>query len=87
MVALAQTAGNAISRLAGVSQESSLSARQIAGNTRQQTTGVEQIVEALSELSGATTETVRMTQDIERAAGELKTLSGHLTRLVTQYRA
>jgi methyl-accepting chemotaxis protein len=87
MVALAQTAGSAISRLGGVSQESSVSARQIAGNTRQQTTGVEQIVEALSELSGATSETVRMTQDIERAAGELKTLSGHLTNLVTQYKA
>jgi methyl-accepting chemotaxis protein len=85
-VGLAQTAGETIVKLADVCRESSLSARQIAGNTRQQTAGVEQIVQALTEVSGASAETVQGTQEIERSVSSLKVLSGRLSELVGRYR-
>ena len=48
---LAQSAGSTILGLAEVIRESSGAARQIAGNTRQQTIGVEQIAAAMGELT------------------------------------
>jgi len=86
-VSLTQGAAQTIVRLAQVCQESSLAGRQIAGNTRQQTLGVDQIVSALRELSTASASTVGGTQEIERAAGNLKTLSGRLGEFVGRYRA
>ena len=86
-VGLTQAAAQTIVRLAQVCQESSLAGRQIAGNTRQQTLGVDQIVSALRELSSASQTSVGGTQEIERAAGSLKTLAGKLGDSVGRYRA
>ena len=48
---LAQSAGTAIKGLSDLIRDSSSAARQIAGNTRQQTIGVEQIAAAMNELT------------------------------------
>ena len=86
-VGLTQAAAQTIVRLAQVCQESSIAGRQIAGNTRQQTLGVDQIVSALRELSTASQTSVGGTQEIERAAGSLKALAGKLGDSVGRYRA
>ncbi|MDY7225184.1 methyl-accepting chemotaxis protein [Hyalangium rubrum] len=84
-MALAQSAGSAILGLAEVIRESSAAARQIAGNTRQQTIGVEQIATAMSELSSAMTDTVSGTRQIEQVAGNLTNLSKRFSELVGRY--
>jgi methyl-accepting chemotaxis protein len=84
-MALAQSAGSAILGLAEVIRESSGAARQIAGNTRQQTIGVEQIATAMSELSAAMTDTVSGTRQIEQVAGNLTNLSKRFSELVGRY--
>ncbi|SET49997.1 Methyl-accepting chemotaxis protein [Stigmatella erecta] len=84
-MALAQSAGSAILGLAEVIRESSSAARQIAGNTRQQTIGVEQIATAMSELSSATADSVLGTRQIEQVAGNLSNLSKRFSELVGRY--
>lgn len=84
-MALAQSAGSAILGLAEVIKESSAAARQIAGNTRQQTIGVEQIATAMSELSVAMADSVSGTRQIEQVAGNLSNLSKKFSELVGRY--
>ncbi|HCF60026.1 MAG TPA: methyl-accepting chemotaxis protein [Myxococcales bacterium] len=84
-IALAQSAGSAILGLSEVIRDSSLAARQIANNTRQQTIGVEQIVSAISELSSAMADTLEGTNRIESVAGNLTHLSKRLSDLVGRY--
>ena len=86
VVDLARSAGGTIQGLVEVIRESALAARQIAGNTRQQTIGVEQIVSAITELSSATADTVDGTRQIEKVVQNLTRLSGRLTELVGRYR-
>jgi methyl-accepting chemotaxis protein len=85
-IELARGAGGAITGLADVIRDSSLAARQIANNTRQQTIGVEQIVSAITELSAAMSDALEGTKRIEKVAGNLTTVSRHLTDLVRRYR-
>ncbi len=82
---LAQSAGSSIVGLTDMMRESSLAARQIAGNTRQQTTGVEQIVSAMTELSSAMADTVEGTRQIEQVAGNLTTVARRFSALVSRY--
>jgi methyl-accepting chemotaxis protein len=82
---LAQSAGEVIVGLAEVIRETSLAARQIANNTRQQTIGVDQIVAAISDLSGAMNESVEGTKHIEKVTVNLTTVSGRLSTMVTRY--
>jgi methyl-accepting chemotaxis protein len=84
-IALARSAGTAILGLAEVIRDSSLAARQIANNTRQQTIGVEQIVSAITELSSAMADTLEGTNRIESVAGNLTHLSKRLSDLVGRY--
>ena len=84
-VSLARSAGQSIVGLADAIRESSVAARQIAGNTRQQTIGVEQIVSAISDLSEAMTDTLEGTRQIEQVAANLSTLSRRLSELVGRY--
>jgi methyl-accepting chemotaxis protein len=84
-MALAQSAGSAILGLAEVIKESSAAARQIAGNTRQQTIGVEQIATAMSELSVAMADSVNGTRQFEQGAGNLSNLSKKFSELVGRY--
>jgi methyl-accepting chemotaxis protein len=86
-IQLAQGAGGSIQGLADVIRDTSLAARQIANNTRQQTIGVEQIVSAITELSSAMNDTLEGTKRIEAVAGALTTVSKQLTGIVGRYRA
>jgi methyl-accepting chemotaxis protein len=82
---LAKSAADSIVGLADVIRESSLAARQIANNTRQQTIGVDQIVSAIAELSGAMTESVEGTKSIETVTVNLSTVSKRLSEMLTRY--
>ncbi|MDP2275701.1 MAG: methyl-accepting chemotaxis protein [Archangium sp.] len=85
-MALSEGVGAAIEGLTGVIRESSQAARQIAGNTRQQTIGVEQILSAITQLSKSMDESLASTRDIERVAGSLTRLSERLTQLTSSYK-
>jgi methyl-accepting chemotaxis protein len=82
---LAQSAGSAIVGLSDLIRESSSAARQIAGNTRQQTIGVEQIAAAMNELTVAMQDNVEGTKRIEQVAGNLSNLSKRFSDLVGKY--
>ncbi|NMO18552.1 HAMP domain-containing protein [Pyxidicoccus fallax] len=82
---LARGAGNAILGLSEVIRDSSGAARQIAGNTRQQTIGVEQIAAAMGELTSAMGDSVEQTRRIEQVAGNLTNLSKRFSDLVGRY--
>lgn len=83
---LARSAGEAIEGLALVIKESSLAARQIAANTRQQTIGVEQMVTAISELSAALQDSADGTRKIEENSLSLSAVSKQLASAVRRYR-
>ncbi|HEX8537349.1 MAG TPA: methyl-accepting chemotaxis protein, partial [Cystobacter sp.] len=82
---LAQSAGAAIKGLSDLIRDSSSAARQIAGNTRQQTIGVEQIAVAMNELTIAMQDNVEGTKRIEQVAGNLSNLSRRFSDLVGKY--
>ncbi|QRN94254.1 HAMP domain-containing protein [Archangium violaceum] len=82
---MAQSAGSAIVGLSELIRESSSAARQIAGNTRQQTIGVEQIAAAMNELTIAMQDNVEGTKRIEQVAGNLSNLSKRFSDLVGKY--
>ena len=84
-VELARSAGSTIMGLSEVIRESSGAARQIAGNTRQQTIGVEQIAAAMGELTSAMGDSVEGTRRIEQVAGSLSNLSKRFSDLVGRY--
>ncbi len=85
-ISLSQGAGRNIVGLAEVIRDSSLAARQIAGNTRQQTVGVEQIVAAITDLSGAMNDSIAGTKQIEQVSTNLSRLAKQLSELVNRYR-
>lgn len=82
---LAQSAGSAIMGLTEMLRESSAAARQIGGNTRQQTIGVEQIAAAMNELNTAMADNVEGSRRIEQVASNLSDLSKRLSDLVGRY--
>lgn len=84
-VSLAEGSGRSIQGLTEVLKESSLAGRQIAGNTRQQTIGVEQIVAAINQLSTSMNESLAGTRSIEQVATSLTTLSHRLSQLTNRY--
>lgn len=84
---LARSAGEAIEGLATVIKDSSVAARQIANNTRQQTIGVDQIVNAIRELSQAMNDSQEGTRAIEQRAGALAEVSKKLGEAVARYRS
>lgn len=84
-ITLAEGSGRSIQGLTEVLKESSLAGRQIAGNTRQQTIGVDQIVSAINQLSTSMNESLAGTRSIERVASSLTTLSHRLSELTNRY--
>jgi methyl-accepting chemotaxis protein len=82
---LAQSAGSAIMGLTEMLRDSSSAARQIGGNTRQQTIGVEQIAAAMNELNTAMADNVEGARRIEQVASNLSDLSKRLSDLVGRY--
>lgn len=86
-VDLAAEAGQAISGLTRALRDSSVAARQIANNTRQQGIGVEQIVAALGEMSAAARDAVDGSRAVERATASVSELSRRLGGTVTRFGA
>ena len=84
-VALARAAGETIVGLAEVIRASSLAAKRIANETRQQTVGVEQIVAAISDVSSAMQENVEGTRRIEAITENLAAVSGRLSGMLDRY--
>ena len=85
-MSLARSAGEAIEGLATVINDSSVAARQIANNTRQQTIGVDQIVSAIREISQAMTDSAEGTHAIEQRSVALAEVSKKLGEAVARYR-
>ncbi len=85
-MALARSAGEAIEGLAMVIRESAVAARQIANNTRQQTIGVDQMVNAIAELSQAINESAEGTRTIEVGTAALSEISKQLAAAVQRDR-
>lgn len=82
---LAAEAGHAIAGLTTALRDSSVAARQIANNTRQQGIGVEQIVAALAEMSAAAGEAVAGTLAVEQATSSISDLSRRLDGTVVRF--
>jgi methyl-accepting chemotaxis protein len=83
---LARSAGEAIEGLALVIKESSVAARQIANNTRQQTIGVDQMVQAIQELSTTISASAQGASDIQKGTKGLGEISRRLGESVSRYR-
>ena len=82
---LSQMAGRTISGLAGVIRQSSQAAREIADHARRQTTGIEQILGAISEQSQAMEQAVHGSEQVEDVAGNLAALAKRLSGMVSRY--
>jgi len=85
--ALARRAGATIGNLTNVCRESAAAARHIAESSRQQATGVNEVVTALAQLGRAADGNVEGSEEMRRVAERLKTVSGRLTRLAERYRS
>jgi methyl-accepting chemotaxis protein len=83
---VANAAGVAIKRLGDAIAASSASAMQIASSTRQQSVGVEQIWQATKEIDRIATETASGIQQLEAAAGNMKSLSSTMAEIVGRYK-
>ncbi len=83
---LAAEAAKAISGLTQAIRDSSVAARQIANNTRQQGIGVEQIVAALADISAASHEVMAGTEAVERTTANLSALAGRLGEATSRRR-
>jgi methyl-accepting chemotaxis protein len=85
-VGLTQQAGTTIAQLAHSIGESSQMAEQIVVSVQQQTAGMEQISLAIQNINQATMQSLASTQQTERSARDLATVSRQLEQLVTQYK-
>jgi methyl-accepting chemotaxis protein len=84
-VFLSQNAGRTITELATVIRQSSQAAREIADHARRQTTGIEQILGAISEQSQAMEQAVHGSEQVEDVAGNLAALAKRLSGMVARY--
>ncbi len=85
--ALARRAGSTIGNLASVCRESAVAARHIADSSRQQATGVNDVVAALAQLARAADGNVEGSEEMRRVAERLKGVSARLTGLAERYRS
>jgi len=79
---LIEELGQAIEKLARVIEESSDAASQIALTAGQQLAGIEQIGEALQSVEGAATDNAAGAQQLEKAAEQVRVVSGRLSSIV-----
>ena len=84
-VVLARQAGEVIGELACVLDEAAQSAAQAMAGGRQQAGGIDQIVQAMHNISQATTQSLNSTWRSEGAARNLNLLAARLAEKVEQY--
>ncbi len=83
---LAGQAGQMIHRIAGEVEAGAQASTQISTAAQQQTTGMEQIGQAINSIQQATTQTLASTRQAEKAAQDLHTLAQSLQKTVAIYR-
>lgn len=83
---LAEQTGDTIQQLIGNITESVNAAQQILASARQQTTGMEQIAQAIRHINQATVQNLASTRQTEKAAQELSNLAAQMDQLVARYK-
>ncbi len=79
-------AGAAIQNLATTIEESAHLAAQIAGSTRQQINGVEQLLAAMTAIKQASAQAASSTRQAEQSANDLNEMARQMEAAVTRYR-
>jgi methyl-accepting chemotaxis protein len=83
---LTQRARQGIGDLMETIQEAAQAARLIAASAHQQSTGLDQIAQAMTDVNQGTAQFVASAQQSQRAAEDLNDLAGQLTSATDQYR-
>jgi methyl-accepting chemotaxis protein len=84
-VTQAEQSGKVIQQLAGVIDESSLLATQMAASGRQQTTGIEQIAMAMQNIKQATVQGLAATRQTETVARDLSNVATMLLQTIDKF--
>ncbi len=84
-VTLVERAGEAIRELSATIEDAAQAAIQIAGSTRQQTNGMDQLATAMSAIKQATTQTAASTRQAERSAQDLNDMARQMEQAVARY--
>ncbi len=84
-VTLVERAGEAIRELSATIEDAAQAAIQIAGSTRQQTNGMDQLATAMSAIKQATTQTAASTRQAERSAQDLNDMARQMEQVVARY--
>ncbi|HEX3690402.1 MAG TPA: methyl-accepting chemotaxis protein [Solirubrobacteraceae bacterium] len=85
-LSLTGRAGQGIQSLADTIREASGAAEQIAASAHQQSVGMDQIAEAMTNIDDGTAQFLEGAQQSQRVAGDLNELSGKLAALTDRYR-
>jgi methyl-accepting chemotaxis protein len=85
-LSLTGRAGEGIRSLADTIREASGAAEQIAASAHQQSVGMDQIAEAMTNIDDGTAQFLDGAQQSQRVAGDLNELSGKLAALTDRYR-
>jgi methyl-accepting chemotaxis protein len=85
-LSLTGRAGQGIQSLAETIREASGAAEQIAASAHQQSVGMDQIAEAMTNIDDGTAQFLDGAQQSQRVAGDLNELSGKLAALTDRYR-
>ncbi len=85
-LSLTGRAGEGIRSLADTIREASAAAEQIAASAHQQSVGMDQIAEAMTNIDDGTAQFLEGAQQSQRVAGDLNELSGKLAALTDRYR-
>ena len=85
-LSLTGRAGEGIQSLADTIREASGAAEQIAASAHQQSVGMDQIAEAMTNIDDGTAQFLDGAQQSQRVAGDLNELSGKLAALTDRYR-
>jgi methyl-accepting chemotaxis protein len=82
---LTHRAGDGIRSLAGTIQDAALAAQQISASVHEQSVGMDQITQAVKDMSASTTQFVAGAQQSQEAAEDLNDLSRQLASLTERY--
>jgi methyl-accepting chemotaxis protein len=74
-----------VQQLGGVITQSAQAAVQMVAGGQQQTSGIEQIALAMSNINQATVQSLASTRQMEKAARDLNELSNRLAEMVERY--
>jgi len=84
-VALVERAGESIQELSATIEDAAQASVQIAGSTRQQINGMDQLATAMSAIKQATTQTAASTRQAERSAQDLNDMARQMELVVARY--